>query len=111
MENVTNEGIIRFQGMFNQDILLLTNPRALGEMFVHEGYNFEKRPGIRDLLRVILDDGLIVTEGDGHKFQRRHIMPSSTSAASRNCIRFFGRRLLSSRSASPQTWRRKSMRK
>lgn len=76
MEEVPNEGMIRFPGVFNQDLLLLTNPRTLGEVLVHKAHDFEKPSGVRDLLRIILGNGLIVTEGDVHKFQRRHIIPS-----------------------------------
>lgn len=76
MEEVPNEGLIRFPGVFNQDLLLLTNPRTLGEVLVHKAYDFEKPLGVRDLLRIILGNGLIVTEGDVHKFQRKHIIPS-----------------------------------
>lgn len=97
--------------MFSQDLLLLMSPRALSEVLVHEAYEFEKPNGIRDLLRVILDDGLIVTGGDVHKFQRRHTMSAFNFRHTKNTIPFFGQRLLSSRSVSPQTWRRKSMHK
>nr|POF14325.1 putative cytochrome p450 4d14 [Quercus suber] len=39
-------------------------------------YDFEKPKKVRDFLRNILGDGLIIVEGDDHKFLRKNCMPS-----------------------------------
>lgn len=71
-----NDGLIRVPGFFNQDALLLTHPSSLQDVLSHKTYDFEKPKKIRDFLRVILGDGLIVVESDVHKFQRKNIMPA-----------------------------------
>ena len=47
----------------------------LGEILVTRSYDFAKPNELRDFLRRVLGDGLVVVEGDEHKFQRKHIMP------------------------------------
>jgi cytochrome P450 len=76
LNTVPNNGLIRFSGILNSEMLLLASPKAIGEVLVQRAYDFEKPTGVRSLLRVVLGDGLVVTEGDVHKFQRKHIMPS-----------------------------------
>ncbi|KAH7319192.1 putative P450 monooxygenase [Rhexocercosporidium sp. MPI-PUGE-AT-0058] len=73
---IPNEGLIRFPGLFNSDHLLLTGPSSLGEVLVHKSYDFEKPKELVKFLRIILGDGLILVEGDVHKFQRKHVSPA-----------------------------------
>jgi cytochrome P450 len=73
---VPNEGLIRFAGPFNSDSILLTDPSSLADVLVHRSYDFEKPSEIRKFLRLILGDGLIMVEGDEHKFQRKHLTPA-----------------------------------
>jgi cytochrome P450 len=60
---------------FHRNRLLFTNSNALADALVRNAYDFEKPREIRNFLSKILGDGLIVVEGDEHKFQRKHIMP------------------------------------
>lgn len=76
MKEIPNEGIIHFRGLFHVDRLLLTDPRALADVLVHNAYDFEKPPWVRNFLRQFLGDGLLMTEGEEHKFQRKNIMPA-----------------------------------
>jgi cytochrome P450 len=76
MNEVPNEGIIRVPSFFNSDWLLLTDPKALADVLVHKCYDFEKVAGVRQILRAVLGDGLVVVEGDEHKFQRKHVSPA-----------------------------------
>lgn len=62
--------------MFNSDRLLLTNATSLAEVLVHQSYNFEKPKPLRSFLKIILGNGLIIVEGDEHKFQRKHVAPA-----------------------------------
>lgn len=43
---------------------------------MHKAYDFTKPPNISSFLRYILGDGLIVVEGDQHKFLRKSTMPA-----------------------------------
>jgi cytochrome P450 len=77
MKDVPNEGLISIPSIFGiHKLLLLTNPASLGEVLVHKSYDYEKPTELRGFLRLILGDGLIVVEGDEHKFQRKHISPA-----------------------------------
>jgi cytochrome P450 len=72
---IPNDGLIYFRGIFYQDRLIVTNPKAISEILVQRSYDFEKPKKLRDFLRQVLGDGLIIVEGDEHRFQRKHIMP------------------------------------
>lgn len=76
MTKVPNDGLIHLRGFRNPDHLLITNPKALAEVLVTKPYAFQKGPRERALLRRVLGDGLIVVEGDLHKFQRKRLQPS-----------------------------------
>jgi cytochrome P450 len=76
MKETPNDGIILVRYFFHADRLLLTSPQALAEVLVHKSYDFEKPAWVRQFLRQFLGDGLLMTEGDEHKHQRKHIMPS-----------------------------------
>lgn len=76
MKDIPNDGIIRFPGWFHGDWLLLTTPQALAEVLVHKSYDYQKSDRIRSFLRIILGNGLIVVEGNEHKFQRKHLAPA-----------------------------------
>jgi cytochrome P450 len=75
MNEIPNDGIIMSRAFGHQTRLLLTNPKALSEVLVQKPYDFKKPAPLRALLRRILGNGLIIVEGDEHKFQRKHIMP------------------------------------
>lgn len=76
MKETDNDGIIYFRGFFHTDRLVLTSPAALADVLVHRPYDFEKPPWTRAFLRKFLGDGLLMTEGDEHKHQRKDIMPA-----------------------------------
>jgi len=76
MREIPNDGLIYFRGLFNSDRLLITDPKALSEILVTKSYDFEKPVPLRNFLRKILGDGLIIVEGDIHKFQRKNVSPA-----------------------------------
>lgn len=76
MQDIPNDGLIHFRGFLNADRLLITDPKALGELLVTKTYDFQKPPAVANFLRRLIGDGLILTEDDVHKFQRKHVMPT-----------------------------------
>ncbi|CAI6339584.1 unnamed protein product [Periconia digitata] len=76
MKQTDNHGIVYFRSFFNSARLLLTEPASLADVLVNRSYDFEKPPWSRDFLRQFLGDGLLMTEGDEHQHQRKHIMPT-----------------------------------
>lgn len=62
--------------MFGNRMLFLAGPRAIADVFVHNPYDFVKPSRVIAFLVTILGDGLLLAEGDAHRFQRKKIMPS-----------------------------------
>ncbi|KAI1359098.1 cytochrome P450 [Xylaria arbuscula] len=56
--------------------VVVTKPRLLPDLLVHRPYDFIKPPKLSGLLRHVLGDGLIMVEGDQHKFLRKNSMPA-----------------------------------
>ena len=75
-ENLPNDGIIRYLGMFNTEILIPVSPKALAEVLVQRSYEFIKPPGLVTGLGKILGVGVFLAEGDEHKKQRKDLMPA-----------------------------------
>jgi len=71
-----NAGLLLLRSPFMASRLLVTKPRALTDLLNTHAYDFMKPKPIRDFLRKVLGDGLIVIEGEPHKFQRRNTLPS-----------------------------------
>jgi cytochrome P450 len=76
MKTIPNDGLLRFRGLFNVNSLVITDPKGLAEVLVTRTYDFEKPVQLRNFLRRIIGDGLIIVEGDVHRFQRKHAMPA-----------------------------------
>lgn len=75
MDEIPNDGLIRYRGFFNRNNILLTSPQALSEVLVKRPYDFEKPAGDRAFMQRILGHGLVTSEGDVHKFQRKRLLP------------------------------------
>lgn len=58
--------------------ILITKPEVLPELLVHRSYEFVKPTKIGTFLRHILGDGLIIAEGNQHRFLRKNTMPAFT---------------------------------
>jgi cytochrome P450 len=76
MKSTANDGIIYWRGFLHVDRLLVTSPAAIADVLVHNSYDFEKPLWTRNFLRKFLGNGLLMTEGDEHKHQRKDIMPA-----------------------------------
>ncbi|CAJ0546993.1 Ff.00g016200.m01.CDS01 [Fusarium sp. VM40] len=59
-----------------RDQVSLMNPQLLADLLVHNCYDFTKPKRISSFLRHILGDGLIIVEGDTHKFLRKNTTPA-----------------------------------
>lgn len=56
--------------------VFVANSRLMADILVHNCYDFAKPARIRAFLRYILGDGLIIIEGDQHKFVRKNTTPA-----------------------------------
>jgi cytochrome P450 len=68
--------VIRYLGLFNQERLLLTSPKALSEVLVTRAYDFVKPAEVVWILGRLLGHGVLLAEGDEHKAQRRNLSPA-----------------------------------
>ncbi len=73
METIPNEGLLRFRDLFNREALMITTPMTLKTVLNDNSYDYIKQPSTVDALRPVLGDGLVLVEGDVHKFQRKRM--------------------------------------
>ncbi|KAF8850777.1 cytochrome P450 [Acephala macrosclerotiorum] len=71
-----DDGLMRFRGFFNRSILIPTSVETLKSVLADNSYDFIKPAPVVKFLRKILGDGLILVEGDVHKFQRKNVLPA-----------------------------------
>jgi cytochrome P450 len=76
IDNVPNDGVIYYRWLFNESRVLVTNPKALGEVLVQRNYDFVKPGRVRLGLGRLLGVGILLAEGDEHKRQRKLLMPA-----------------------------------
>ncbi|KAL8832278.1 MAG: hypothetical protein Q9170_004935, partial [Blastenia crenularia] len=76
LNEVPNDGLIRYLNVFNEERLLITGPKALGEVLTTKNYDFVKPSMVRDGLGRLLGVGVLLAEGDEHRTQRKHLMPA-----------------------------------
>lgn len=76
MKTIPNEGLIHFRDLLNRSYLLATNHQALLDIMSTRTYDFEKPWRARDFLARIIGFGLILSEGDAHRKQRKALNPA-----------------------------------
>ncbi|TVY41649.1 Cytochrome P450 monooxygenase [Lachnellula occidentalis] len=76
INSVPNEGLIRYLGLLNAERLIVASPKALGEVLVAKNYDFIKPAHVTAGLGRILGVGVLLAEGDEHKFQRKNLAPA-----------------------------------
>ncbi|KAJ5114238.1 hypothetical protein N7456_002772 [Penicillium angulare] len=76
INEVSNEGLIRYRMQFNKEVVFVTSPKGLSELLVQKNYDFSKPWKLRQGLGRLLGVGLIIAEGEAHKTQRKLLMPA-----------------------------------
>ncbi|TVY37039.1 Cytochrome P450 monooxygenase [Lachnellula subtilissima] len=76
INSVPNEGLIRYLGLLNAERLIVASPKALGEVLVAKNYDFVKPAHVTAGLGRLLGVGVLLAEGDEHKFQRKNLAPA-----------------------------------
>ncbi|KAM3086566.1 hypothetical protein ACMFMG_000698 [Clarireedia jacksonii] len=76
INEVPNDGIIRYLGILNQERIMVTNAKTLSEVLTTKNYEFIKPTTIRSGLGRLLGIGVLLAEGDEHKVQRKNLMPA-----------------------------------
>lgn len=70
---IPNDGLIRYTHIFNSDRVLITSPKALGEVLVTKNYEFIKPPQFTTGLGQLLGIGILLAEGEEHKVCLFHV--------------------------------------
>ncbi|EJF60674.1 cytochrome P450 [Dichomitus squalens] len=81
--------IVRVKAPFGEDMLWISDPKALQYIYQTSGYNFPKQPERRILSRLVGDPGLTWAEGDVHKRQRKVMLPAFGSPESKALLPVF----------------------
>ncbi|OBT67533.1 hypothetical protein VE03_03711 [Pseudogymnoascus sp. 23342-1-I1] len=76
VKTIPNDGLIRFLGIFNQERLVITSAKALSEVLTTKSYDFVKPYEFSVGIGRLLGIGVLLAEGDEHKFQRKNLMPA-----------------------------------
>lgn len=76
LREIPNEGLIHFREALNYSFVIATNHKALLDVLHTHSYDFVKPPGGRDFLARGLGYGLILSEGDAHRFARKAVTPA-----------------------------------
>lgn len=76
INEIPNDGLIRFTIAFNAERLLLTSPAVLSEVMVKKVEDWEKPGQLRDSLSIVLGNSLVVAEGEDHRTQRKNMLPA-----------------------------------
>ncbi|KAL4868711.1 hypothetical protein BDV12DRAFT_209023 [Aspergillus spectabilis] len=75
LTSTPNTGLLTYRGILNQDRVIVTSPKAISKVLVRNTYAYTKNPSERDVIRRFLGDGLTISEGEGHKLQRKALGP------------------------------------
>lgn len=78
LTSVPHDGIIRYFTFFNRERLIVYSPKALADIHTTECYSFQKPAFLANQMRVILGNGLLLSEGVDHKVQKKGLMPAFT---------------------------------
>ncbi|KAI5200675.1 hypothetical protein AUEXF2481DRAFT_37728 [Aureobasidium subglaciale EXF-2481] len=76
MEEIENDGLIYYRGLFNMERVMVTTPKALSEAVTLKSYDLIKPPALTKGLARILGYGILLTEGQEHKSQRKNLTPA-----------------------------------
>ncbi|KAJ8109601.1 hypothetical protein ONZ43_g6090 [Nemania bipapillata] len=69
-QDTPNDGLLLLREGF-QDRVLVVSTSIIAELLVHRTYDFIKPPEVANFMRHFLGDGLIIVEGERHKWLRK----------------------------------------
>ncbi|GAA83599.1 hypothetical protein AKAW_01714 [Aspergillus luchuensis IFO 4308] len=76
VNHIPNNGLLRYRTLLNSDRLSVTSPEALAEVLTTKCYDFRKPKWLLGELKQVLGVGLLLAEGDDHRFQRKILAPA-----------------------------------
>ena len=76
MKTIPNNGLLITRSFLNRSVLIATNHQALLDIMSTNTYDFEKPWRFRNFLARIIGFGLILSESNAHKRQRKAATPA-----------------------------------
>ncbi|KAI9151267.1 Cytochrome P450 monooxygenase PC-21 [Paramyrothecium foliicola] len=70
VQSTPNDGLVLLREGIQDRVLVASTP-IIAELLVHRTYDFIKPPEVADFMRHFLGDGLIIVEGERHKWLRK----------------------------------------
>ncbi|THV06716.1 cytochrome P450 [Dendrothele bispora CBS 962.96] len=83
--------VIRVKGIFGEDRLLVSDPKALQYIMHTSGYNYPKWPERTEISRVLMGRGLLWADGEIHKRQRKAMLPGFGAPESKSFVPIFNK--------------------
>ncbi|EMD32992.1 hypothetical protein CERSUDRAFT_161087 [Gelatoporia subvermispora B] len=82
-------GIARIKGPFGEDMLWISDPKALQYIYQTSGYNFPKLPERRMVSRLVGGRGLSWADGETHRRHRKVMLPAFGAPEARPLVPLF----------------------
>jgi cytochrome P450 len=67
MDTVPHEHFFRVLDVFNREVVILTDPKAIAQLFQADSYDYVKSANGKKIIEAVLGNGLINAEGQDHK--------------------------------------------
>lgn len=81
--------VVRIKGTLGEDRLLISDPKALQYIFHTSGYNFLKWPERTEISRVLMGRGLLWSDGEIHRRQRKVMLPGFGAPEAKSYVPIF----------------------
>lgn len=95
IDEVPNDGLIRYLAFLNGERVFPVSAKLLQEVMHTKSYQFEKPPLMRKSIGKALGlHGLLFSEGEQHKMQRKHILPAFSYRHLRDLVPTFWQKSL-----------------
>ncbi|OJD11453.1 hypothetical protein AJ78_07780 [Emergomyces pasteurianus Ep9510] len=76
MQEVPNSGLLRYYLIANSERILVLSAKALGEVLVSKCDDYIKPSHVKVLLESKIGKGILLTEGEHHRYQRKLLQPA-----------------------------------
>jgi cytochrome P450 len=84
METIPNDGLLRARYVLGEDAIIPTNEAIIKSIIQDNAYDYEKQPRVTSMFRKVLGGGLLLSEGDDHKAQRKQMASSFQAQVARD---------------------------
>ncbi|KAI9257418.1 cytochrome P450 [Sporodiniella umbellata] len=79
-------GIFKFHNQWNQPHLVVTDPQILKQILTTHAYDYEKPERIAQFLLPVVGNGVLLAEGEAHRYQRKMLNPAFSVSSIRDMV-------------------------